>query len=71
MNTKTYQSFFLKSEEGIAFVAEVKRLIESNHEKSESNPELSRDHAQRAKGNREVLDHILSITTESKKGKLI
>ena len=68
---KEYQNFFVKSEAGKSFIAEVERLIESNHAKSETSPELSRDFAQRAKGNREIIEHIQSVVAEIKKGKLI
>lgn len=68
---KEYQNFFVKSEAGKSFIAEIERLIESNHEKAESTPELSRDFVQRAKGNREIIEHIQSVVTELKKGKLI
>jgi hypothetical protein len=63
-----YQNFFLKSEEGKACLDEIRRMITANHEQAEKKPELSRDHSQRAKGNREVLDHILSVVTDIKKG---
>jgi len=63
-----YQNFFLKTEEGKAYIAELERLIDSNHEKSEASPELSRDYAQRAKGIREALEHIQNVIIEPKKG---
>jgi RNase P subunit RPR2 len=66
-----YREFFLKSEAGKEFVKEVERLITNNHEEAEKNPELSRDYVQRAKGNRQLLEHITSVTTEIKKGKPI
>lgn len=61
-----YRNFFIKSEEGKEFMESLKKLIESEHEKAEKNPELARDHAQRAKGIREVLDHITIVCTERK-----
>jgi len=64
-----YQNFFIKSEEGRAFVAELDRLIESMHERAENNADASRDFTQQAKGVRQVKEHILSVTTEIKKGK--
>lgn len=64
---EAYRKFFVESEAGQEFMKEVHRLIDHNHEKAEDNPELSRDHMQRAKGNREVLAHIQSVGTEVKK----
>lgn len=64
-----YKKFFVESEAGQKFVEELKRLIDHNHEQAENTPELSRDYMQRAKGNREVLSHILSVGTEAKKRK--
>lgn len=63
-----YREFFQKSEGGQSFVAELERLIVSNHEKAEQDPALSRDYVQRAAGIREILTHIKSVTTEVKKG---
>lgn len=68
-NRVAYQNFFLKTDEGKDFIAEITRQIAANHEKSEKDPELSRDYAQRAKGNREILEHIQSVVAEPKKGK--
>jgi hypothetical protein len=61
-----YRNFFIKSEEGRAFVEFIESLINSEHEKAENKPELARDHAQRAKGMREVLNHI-NVTCIEKK----
>ena len=67
MNIRTpYQNFFLKTEEGKYFLSEINRLIEANHEFAEREPELARDFSQRAKGNREVLEHIQSAVAELK-----
>lgn len=75
MNPKTqadaYREFFFKSEAGKEFIKEVNRLITDSHEDAEKNPELARDYVQRAKGNRQLLEHITSVTTEIKKGKPI
>lgn len=67
--TKEYKDFFVNSEAGNACVAEIKRLIDVNHKKAEDDPEKARDYMQRAKGNREVLDHIQNVMIEVKKGK--
>lgn len=64
-----YQNFFLKTDEGKQFLDEVRRQIAANHESSEKDPLLARDFSQRAKGNREILEHIQSVTTDIKKGK--
>lgn len=63
---RAYQTFFLKNEAGKAFIASVNDLIEDTHKAAESLPELSRDYVQRAKGMREVLQHINSLTAERK-----
>jgi hypothetical protein len=44
-------------------------MITANHERAEVYPESARDCTQRAKGNREVLDHITVVTTGVKKHK--
>lgn len=67
--TEAYRKFFFESDDGQEFIHELRRLITTNHEAAEKTPELARDYVQRAKGNREVLDHITSVTTEIKKGK--
>ena len=72
MNLKVpYQNFFLKTDEGKAFLAELDRLIDSSHEKAENNAEAARDYTQQAKGVRQVIEHIQAVTTELKKGKPI
>lgn len=48
---------------------EVTRLLVDNHEKAEKEPSMARDFVQRAKGNREVLDHIRAVGVEVKKGR--
>lgn len=67
MNIKVpYQNFFLKSEEGKYFMSELNRLIESSHEKAESNADSARDYTQQAKGVRQVIEHIQAATAELK-----
>lgn len=61
-----YAQFFDKSQAGQYFVKELHRMIQSAHEDSENYPELSRDHAQRAKGMRMIVDHITSVKTKLK-----
>lgn len=65
---QSYQHFFLKDEGGKEFMLTLERLIDSNHEAAEKNPELSRDYAQRAAGMRIILNHILSAVSELKGG---
>lgn len=68
--SEAYRNFFIESAVGREFMNELERLVTNNHEQAEDDPELSRDYMQRAKGNREVLQHIQSVTTELKKGKV-
>lgn len=67
---KAYEQFFVKTEAGGHFMAELKRLLEDNHFRAEKEPELARDHVQRAKGVRDVVDHIQTVMTPVKKGRL-
>lgn len=68
MNQKShYREFFMKSEEGKAFMAELDRLISDAHQKAESNADKSRDYTQQAKGVRQVIEHIQSVTADIKK----
>lgn len=64
-----YQSFFIKSKAGEHFMNELINLIARNHEDAEKNPELARDYVQRAKGNREIRDHINSVMADRRKKK--
>jgi hypothetical protein len=57
---KHYNSFF-KSDGGEHLLKIITEIITSNHLRAEQAPELSRDYVQRAKGAREVLDHIQSV----------
>lgn len=66
-----YQNFFLKSEAGKEFVNELGRLISTSHEKAEKDAEAARDFTQQAKGVRQVLEHIQSVTTIVKKGRTL
>lgn len=62
-----YHDFFINSEEGIAYVRILKKMISQQHEKAEKSPELARDFTQRAKGIREALNQALTMSTEAKK----
>jgi len=59
-----YQQFFLKNEAGREFMSRVAGLIASNHDKAEKEPDLARDYVQRAKGNREIIEHIQSLVAD-------
>jgi hypothetical protein len=66
-----YEQFFFKSDAGRHFLKSVTDQIETYHKQAEQVPEFSRDLVQTAKGCREVLNHITSVTTTIKKGKSI
>lgn len=66
-----YTEFFYKSEAGKYFITSINDLITKAHEHAEDNAELARDYTQEARGARQVLNHIQSVTTEIKKGKAI
>lgn len=63
-----YQNFFIKTEEGQACVQEIERLIADAHKKAEHKGDTARDYTQRARGTRDVLDHIQNMMIEPKKG---
>lgn len=69
--SERYRQFFRESPEGIDFVVSLSDMINSEHEKAEAadDPNASHAHTQRAKGIREVLTKISSLTTEAKKSK--
>lgn len=67
--TATYRAFFIESPEGAEYVAKLNQLIVSQHEKAENDPLLARDYTQRAKGIREAISLISSLTTDAKKSK--
>jgi hypothetical protein len=60
-----YETFF-KSPAGQQCLTTITALIDSNHQQAENVPENARDYMQRAKGNREVLDHINSVMNSGK-----
>lgn len=62
-----YHNFFVKSEAGTEFIEKVYGLIIDEHDKAEKNPELARDHTQRAKGVRLVKEHIDIVMSERRK----
>lgn len=61
---RAYQAFFLKNEAGKNFMSHLELLIKQDHEAAETSPENARDFVQRAKGVREVIAHIQSLTAE-------
>lgn len=64
-----YRAFFLESAAGQHFMKHLPYLIDLQHEAAEKNPELARDYTQRAKGIREVVNHISSVTVKPKSRK--
>jgi len=70
LNT-AYDKFFNKSDEGKYFINYVKSIIDKSHKLSEDNPELAMAYSQKAKGARDIIQHIQSVTTVIKKGKNI
>lgn len=64
-----YDQFFYKSNEGKHFIQAINELINQAHEHAERDAERARDFTQQARGAREVLTHIQSVTTLMKKGK--
>lgn len=63
---KAYNTFF-RSKGGQHLTSIITEIITSNHLKAEQSPELARDYVQRAKGAREVLDHINSVLSTKEK----
>jgi hypothetical protein len=55
-----YNNFF-RAKGGEHLMHIITDIIASNHLKAEERPELSRDYVQRAKGAREIVDHIQSV----------
>lgn len=68
-NTTRYREFFKESPEGLAYIATLHDLITTQHEKAEDtdDPQASHAYTQRAKGIREALSLISTLTTEAKK----
>lgn len=63
---KQYNSFF-RAKGGEHLISIITEIVASNHLKAEQSPELARDYVQRAKGAREVLDHIQSVLSTKDK----
>lgn len=66
---RRYQAFFQGDEVGKGFMAKLQSLIEANYTRGENDPNLARDYLQRAKGVREVIEHIQSLTAERSQDK--
>lgn len=64
---EAYKTFF-ESDKGKLLIKQIEKMIELNHRNAEEDPDHTRDHFQRAKGNRQVLDHIRIVLTGVKKG---
>ena len=63
-----YKSFFIDSLAGKNFIDSVRSVLETNVGTAMDDNSL--EHLCRAKGNREVIDHIESVISETKKGSL-
>jgi hypothetical protein len=63
---KAYNTFF-RSKGGEHLIKIITEIVSSNHLKAEQSPEHARDFVQRAKGAREVLDHIQSVLSTKDK----
>lgn len=58
--TSAYVQFF-ESPAGLELLTTLATMIDSEHQHAEDNPELARDHTQRAKGMRSVQNIIKSL----------
>ncbi len=63
---EAYKGFF-DTDKGRLFIAQVEKMIDINHRNAEEDPDHTRDHFQRAKGNRQVLEHIRIVLGGVKK----
>ena len=59
--TSAYKNFFVKSEDGKELIEWINNQIQRYHNASEDNPSIARDNSQRAKGMRDILDHIEGV----------
>lgn len=68
-SSKRYREYFIESNDGQAFMLSLDSLIQSQHAKAEdtTSKDESFAYTQRAKGIREVIVTINSLTTEAKK----
>lgn len=62
-----YRDFFVDSQAGSDLLKSIQKLITVEHTKAENEPDLARDHVQRAKGIREVINLINSKTAQTQK----
>lgn len=60
-----YKEFF-GSPAGLYFLEQADDMIQSFHRDSEDHPDNARDNAQKAKGMRELLNHIDSVVVDRK-----
>ena len=56
-----YVTFFDASDAGQHFLESINKLISNYHEKAENDPAMARDYTQRAKGIRDIADHITVV----------
>lgn len=68
--TAAYQQFF-DSPAGLHFKHNLDVIIDTQHTTAENDPDKSRDYMQRAKGVREVINHINSVSAERNQTKVI
>lgn len=64
-----YRTFFLKTAEGQAFMSTLEQFIEQLHQLAEKDPDKARDQVQQARGVRQVIEHIQSVTAQTRKSK--
>jgi hypothetical protein len=69
--TGNYRAFFIESPEGAEFIVKLKELINTQHEHAEAtdDPSIAFSYTQRAKGIREAISLISTLTTDAKKSK--
>ena len=64
--TNKYAEFFFESAEGQAYIHTLEEMIAQKHYKSEQDGDLSRDFSKEARGIREALNLVKSLSTGSK-----
>lgn len=64
--SKANRDFFVDSQHGAKFVESLHAMIDREHERAENEPDSSRDHTQRAKGIRDVINEIKRISVAEK-----
>lgn len=62
-----FKEFFMDMPEGQQYQKQLRELIDGNHVKAENDPEHARDHTQRAKGIREAIALVQSLSADDYK----